>query len=141
MDVNGKINLTATLYSGPQIGYLSSVAMPKFILLGNIMKYDRQPSLLSSGDDCNWRWPLAPLRRGNTVTDCRKHVRIESLRAELSVLVERGAAFEENENERSYVSSPLRTKCTVGSIDISRDIRLKSSSRNWWKTTVSKQNK
>lgn len=40
MDVNGKINLTATLYSGPQIGYLSSVAMPKFILLGNIMKYD-----------------------------------------------------------------------------------------------------
>ena len=55
MDVNGKINLTATLYSGPQIGYLSSVAMPKFILLGNIVKYDRQPSLLSSGDDCNWR--------------------------------------------------------------------------------------
>lgn len=40
MDVNGKINLIVILYFGLQIGYLSLVVMLKFILLGNIMKYD-----------------------------------------------------------------------------------------------------
>lgn len=117
-----KNKLAGLLYSNAQMSYLRPAAVPMLDLTKEYYEtwLVSPTSFAYGGHDSNWRWPLAPPQNSKH-WDGLQQVCHCDLVFWTSVSVKRDAVFEENENERSHVSSPERVKCTVDAVYVSGD--------------------
>lgn len=76
-----------------------------------------------SGHDSNWRWPLVPPQNSKHCDGLQQACHCDLITVFwTSVSVKREAIFEENENERSQVSSPERVQCTVDFVYVNGEL-------------------
>lgn len=124
MGGSGKYKLAGLLYSNAQISYLSPAGVPMPDLTEEYYEtWLVSPTSFAYGShDSNWRWPLAPPQNSKHCDGLQQACHCDLITVFwTSVSVRRDAVFEENENERSHVSSPERVKCTVDFMYVSGD--------------------